>query len=70
MVENHKNYTVIFDFLPKMADFLTFDRLSKMYQNIRLLIIDFPKIIPKFETVTGRHGLNFKTWYDILTHGI
>ena len=65
MVKNPKNYTGNFDCRLSTVDcqLLTFDRLSKMYQNIRVSVISFPgtfsrKNLKFLESLTNRHDLS------------
>ena len=64
MVENHKNYTGIFDFLPKMANFWPFGKCQKCTKLFVFLfsrkLVHFCENVPKFEILTIMHGLIVK----------
>ena len=57
MIKNPKNYTEIFDFLPKMANFWPFVNCQKCTRNFRpkFLVLDghFPENTPEFENLNA-----------------
>ena len=69
MVENNKNYTGIFDFLPKMTfnrQLLTFDFLLKMYRTIRTF--NFAKLYRSLKRVPEHMALTFITPCKLLAY--
>ena len=53
MVENFKNYTKSFDFLPKMA--YTENVLENLDLNVQREAVHFPENVPKSKTLSGTH---------------